>query len=128
MVSALFYRNEANRCRTLARSTNDAESSKRWKRIAAEYESLAREIEAIEAKEGPRQTLHVPMQQQPMQQQQAKSAPTVVVRKSLQEGYHWRVVAEGQTVETGAAATELEARNAANLVVERIAKTDRPHR
>ena len=46
--------------------------------------------------------------------------PFVIVRSSPQGGFRWRVIADGQTVGTGTAATELEARNAANEVVERV--------
>ena len=45
--------------------------------------------------------------------------PIVFVRTSP-EGFRWRVVADGQTVGTGTAATEFEARTAANEIVKRL--------
>jgi hypothetical protein len=70
MVSASYYRQEARRCRELATGSPDAEAAKRWNAIAADYDRLA---EAMDAH--PLPILHVPMQQQPMQQQQAKTEP-----------------------------------------------------
>lgn len=70
MVSANYYRQEARRCRELAASSPDTEAAKRWNAIAADYDKLA---EAMDAH--PLPTLHVPMQQQPLQQQQSKIEP-----------------------------------------------------
>jgi hypothetical protein len=74
MGSACYYRQEARRCRELAKSSPDAEAARRWQAIAADYDTLA---ETLEAQTIPVQ--RVPTQQQPMQeqqqQQQAKTGP-----------------------------------------------------
>jgi hypothetical protein len=74
MVSAAYYRKEAERCRALALATDDAEAALRWNRIADDYTALAEAVATEEAKEGASKLLHVPMQQgaQPIQQQQGK--------------------------------------------------------
>lgn len=46
--------------------------------------------------------------------------PTVVVRASPAGGFRWRVILDGETVGAGDAATEFEAREAANEIVKRI--------
>jgi hypothetical protein len=46
--------------------------------------------------------------------------PSIIVRSSPQGGYRWRVVVDGQTVGTGTAVTEFEARNAADEIVKRL--------
>ncbi len=48
------------------------------------------------------------------------SEPSVIVRSSPQGGFRWRVVVDGQTVGSGSAPTEFEARNAADEIVKRI--------
>ena len=72
MVSAAFYRAEAKRARAAAVAASDAETSARWLRIAKDYDTLADAVEAADAKESASSILHVPMQQQPIQQQQSK--------------------------------------------------------
>jgi hypothetical protein len=48
------------------------------------------------------------------------SRPTVVVRANQTGGFRWRVIHEGQTVASGDASTEFDARNAAGEIVKRI--------
>jgi hypothetical protein len=72
MVSAGYYRAEAERCRKLAASSKDPEAAKRWRALARDYAALADDLEEISP---PPPAMHVPMQQQPIQQQQAKSEP-----------------------------------------------------
>ncbi len=73
MAEAPYYRAEAAKCRKLAAAAADREARERWLQIASEYEQLA---EALESKSGYRPPfVTVPMQQQPMQQQQAKTEP-----------------------------------------------------
>jgi hypothetical protein len=67
MVTAYYYRQEARRCRELAKSSPDAEAARRWQAIAADYDRLA---EALEHQTVPVQ--RAPTRQQPMQQQQQK--------------------------------------------------------
>jgi hypothetical protein len=50
-----------------------------------------------------------------------ESKPVVVVRASPPNGFRWRVVLDGETVGSGSATTEFEARNAANETVARVA-------
>ena len=69
MASASYYRTEAARCRELAAHSPDADMAKRWRSLAADYDTLAEALEA--SPEFPAQS--APMQQQPMQQQQAKT-------------------------------------------------------
>jgi hypothetical protein len=69
MVSADYCRQEARPCRELAAGSSDPEAAKRWRALAADYETLA---EAIDAQPPP--VLRVPMQQQPVQQPQTKLA------------------------------------------------------
>jgi hypothetical protein len=72
MVSVAYYRDEAARCRALAANTRDPIATARWTRIAIDYENLANSLEAAPAPPPPA-VMHVPMQQQPLQQQQAKT-------------------------------------------------------
>ena len=72
MVSEYYYRREAERCRTLAAGTNDADAAARWNSIADDYDTLANAMRAQDAKVAAPPPMHVPMQQQPMQQQQGK--------------------------------------------------------
>jgi len=69
MASASYYRTEAARCRELAAHSPDADMAKRWRSLAADYDTLAEALEV--SPEFPAQS--APMQQQPMQQQQAKT-------------------------------------------------------
>jgi hypothetical protein len=48
------------------------------------------------------------------------ATPTILVRASPPHGFRWRVVVDGQTVGSGIAVTEFEAREAANEIVKRI--------
>jgi hypothetical protein len=47
--------------------------------------------------------------------------PTVLVRAALPQGYRWKVVVDGQSVATGTAASEMDARTAADEIAKRIA-------
>ena len=49
-----------------------------------------------------------------------QNKPVVVVRASPPNGYRWRVVLDGETIGSGSAASEFEARNAANEIVARL--------
>ena len=119
MVTPEYYRRKAERCRALALGANDAEAASRWNRIAEDYEMLANAMQAEGARMAHRR-FTPPCSSSHM-------TPTVLVRKSLQvEGYHWRVAHNGATVESGTAPTELEARNAVNLVVKCIVKPTPP--
>jgi hypothetical protein len=46
--------------------------------------------------------------------------PSVIVRSSPQGGFRWRVIVDGETVSAGTAATEFEARTAANETLKRL--------
>jgi hypothetical protein len=48
------------------------------------------------------------------------ATPTILVRASPPHGFRWRVIVDGQTVGSGIAVTEFEAREAANEIVKRI--------
>ena len=72
MVSAGYYRGEAERCRKLAASSKDPEAAKRWRALARDYAALADDLDEASP---PAAAMHVPMQQQPMQQQQGQSDP-----------------------------------------------------
>jgi hypothetical protein len=74
MASVAYYRAEAQRCRELAAGTGDSEAAARWMRIAQDYENLAKSLEAVPESAMP-PVMHVPMQQQPVQQQQTKIEP-----------------------------------------------------
>jgi hypothetical protein len=72
MVSVGFYRAEAERCRKLADSAKDLEAANRWRALARDYAALADELDQAP----PLPTMvHVPLQQQPIQQQQTKTEP-----------------------------------------------------
>jgi len=64
MADAAYYRDEASRCRKLAGASPDPEAAARWRSLAADYEQLAEALESSPA------MVRVPMQQQPVQQQQ----------------------------------------------------------
>src|SRR5690349_4995530 len=104
MVSVAYYRAEAERCRALAASTHDPEAAARWRRIAQDYENLAKSLEAA-PESAPPPIMHIPMQQQPVQQQQTRTTPerepTVLVGATQTGGFHWRVILDGQTVGSG---------------------------
>ena len=68
MASASYYRAEAQRCRDLAAQSPDSEMAKRWRSLAADYDTLAEVLEAS-PEAMPAQRL---AQRQPMQQQQQK--------------------------------------------------------
>ena len=74
MASVAYYRAEAERCRALAAGAHDPEAATRWLRIAKDYENLASSLEAA-PESVPPPAMHVPMQQQPVQQQQTKTTP-----------------------------------------------------
>jgi len=74
MVSVVYYRAEAERCRALAKASNDPAAAIRWTRIANDYENLAISLEAAPGPLPP-PPMYVPMQQQPVQQQQTKAEP-----------------------------------------------------
>jgi hypothetical protein len=66
MVSASYYRAEAQRCRDLAaHSVAGTVMAERWRTMAAEYETLADALE--------RAPVSTQTQQQPTQQQQSKA-------------------------------------------------------
>jgi hypothetical protein len=70
MSNPEHYRREAQRCRDLAASSPDPEAANRWRAIAADYDNLA------DAFSNPAPPIaRVPMQQQPIQQQQSKTEP-----------------------------------------------------
>jgi len=69
MADAAYYRDEANRCRKLAAASPDPEAAARWRSLAADYEQLAEALESSPA------MVRVPMQQQPVQQQQQQTMP-----------------------------------------------------
>jgi hypothetical protein len=48
------------------------------------------------------------------------SKAAILIRASQQGGFRWRVIADAQTVGTGVATTEFEARTAANEVAKLI--------
>jgi hypothetical protein len=72
MSNATYYRNEAARCRELAAHSPMADMANRWRALAADYDKLAG---AIEQGGDLMAAQRVPMQRQPMQQQQAKTEP-----------------------------------------------------
>ena len=73
MPNVAYYRQEAERARAAAENSQDAETVLRWLRIAKDYENLAKSLEAVPGPPPP--STRVPMQQQPIQQQQAKTEP-----------------------------------------------------
>ncbi len=72
MVSPNHYRREAERCRELAAQSPDSDMAKRWRTLAADYDKLAG---ALEPEGSATPVMRTAMQQQPMQQQQAKTEP-----------------------------------------------------
>ena len=73
MTSVAYYRAEAKRCRASAADAKDAATAARWLQIARDYDNLANSLEAAPQSAPP--AIHVPMQQQPVQQQQTKTKP-----------------------------------------------------
>jgi len=73
MVSAAYYRKEAERARQAALNSTDAETVLRWLKVAKDYTALADAMGDDAAPPGPPPS--GPMQQQPMQQQQSKIEP-----------------------------------------------------
>ena len=73
MTSVAYYRQEAQRARAAFEASTDADTVLRWLRIAKDYENLANSLEALPVTPPP--STRVPMQQQPIQQQQAKAEP-----------------------------------------------------
>jgi len=71
MVSPAYYRAEAARCHKLAEEAEDLEAAHRWRALARDYNALADQLDKSE----PPPVMHVPMQQQPLQQQQTKLDP-----------------------------------------------------
>ena len=75
MDTAASYRSESQRCRALAAGTRDVQAADRWLRIANDYDALADAVAAEEARLRVPPVAHIPMQRQPMQQQQMKKEP-----------------------------------------------------
>jgi hypothetical protein len=69
MPEAGHYRNEARRCRAMARTAKTVAVARRWHELADEYEMLAVTLERSGRPPG----VHTAMQMQPMQQQQGKA-------------------------------------------------------
>lgn len=46
--------------------------------------------------------------------------PTVLIRATQPQGYRWKVSVDGESVATGTAASEMDARAAADEIVKRI--------
>ena len=66
---AAYYRDEARRCRKMARAAKSIVASRRWAELADEYDQLAVSLE----RGGRPAVRHFPTQQpQPVQQQQSK--------------------------------------------------------
>jgi len=75
MVSAAYYRREAEMARERAINSKDPEAILRWLKIAKDYRALAEAIEEDEKGASASTPPPLQSQQQPMQQQQAKSKP-----------------------------------------------------
>jgi hypothetical protein len=70
MADSAYYRIEALRLIKWAETASDPAIARRWRRLADDYVTLA---EQLDAKEGTRPPLlRMPMQAQPVQQQQGK--------------------------------------------------------
>ena len=59
----------------VAAAAHDAQAADRWLRIANDYDALADAVAAEEARLRVPPVAHIPMQRQPMQQQQMKTEP-----------------------------------------------------
>jgi len=70
MADSAHYRAEALRFLQWAEAAFDPEVARRWRRLADDFVSLAEQLEPRES--GRPAILPMPMQAQPMQQQQAK--------------------------------------------------------
>jgi hypothetical protein len=73
MGEAGYYREEARRCRALAAGSADSDAARRWRSLAVDYEQLAEALEHHPAV-APAAVQRLPMQQQPIQQQQQKKS------------------------------------------------------
>ena len=73
MVSSSYYRDEAERCRKLADAAKDPEVAAQWRKLARDYSALADSLQTAPVLPPP--PMHIPMQQQPVQQQQSKTEP-----------------------------------------------------
>jgi hypothetical protein len=67
MANAAYYRDEAERCRSLAAASADSAAARRWLQFVDEYTVLAEEIEAVTA--GRVSILRTARHRQPTQQQ-----------------------------------------------------------
>lgn len=70
MPSSAYYRIEAERCRKLAAAASNSDTSAHWQRLATEYEQLA---DGFDKEDRAPRIMTMPMQQQPVQQQQSKT-------------------------------------------------------
>ena len=66
---------EAKQCRDMAAATHDQQAAVRWRRNAKDYDTLAAALAMEEQKESVALVARMPMQQQPIQQQQSKFEP-----------------------------------------------------
>ena len=73
MSDVAYLRDEAQRCRDLAVSALDSELAKRWHQLADRYAVLAEQRAASETGRAP--LLRMPVEEQPVQQQQPKTQP-----------------------------------------------------
>ncbi len=73
MSDVAYLRDEAQRCRDLAVSALDSELAKRWHQLADRYAVLAEQRVASETGRAP--LLRMPVERQPVQQQQSKTQP-----------------------------------------------------
>jgi hypothetical protein len=73
MADSAYYRAEALRMLEWAESSPSPEMARRWRRLADDYVSLAERLDTIPDAQPPFR--RIPIHQQPMQQQQAKSEP-----------------------------------------------------
>jgi hypothetical protein len=76
MSTPAYYRAKATRFRELAGKSSEAGEIKRWLQMAVEYDQLAESMDSVpHAANGNVRLTRVPMQQQPIQQQQSRSNP-----------------------------------------------------
>lgn len=66
MLDSEYFRDEARRCRELARTAKMIDTARRWVELADEYDQLA---VSLERRSNPPPLQRAPMQQQPVQQQ-----------------------------------------------------------
>jgi hypothetical protein len=74
MLSAAYYRGEADRCHKLAEEAKDPDVAAQWRKLARDYNALVDVLEATTVAPPPSAT-RVPMQQQAAQTQQSKAEP-----------------------------------------------------